>query len=507
MISHSAMRRWCAHTGPGCLRGELRTTAWVTAALALQAIPYLVMLRQSPAHLDDLYISLRYARNLAGGHGLVFNVGERVEGYTCFLWVVILAALSHVVDLKTGATVLSAALGIAVLPVAYLLARSAGASRPWALVAPAVVALMPGYAYWASSGMETLAVTFLLAVALWVYLRRPASRAVAVLLALAIMTRPDAMVVAGVIGAERFLAWRAGRRFWLWAASFLVIFLPYYLWRYAYYGYALPNTFYAKVGGGWEQGVRGWHYLGDFLIRGGGLALLPLAAIGLWRQKTRTLLTLAAAVLTFCAYVVLVGGDYFCLHRFFIPVVPIYAVLGAVGLERLRRCRAAFGHQLAAAAVAVLVLIGFALSVRSGYAAGKFFSGLDASVLRVFAEEAAFVRDHADPGDSVATVAIGLIGYFTDLHVIDMVGLTDVHIAHQPVRGFGGGLAGHERYDTEYVLDQKPRYIVISGPPGVAWTPISAVTDMWKNPRFLSEYEWVELPYAAGVFTRKDNRD
>lgn len=41
--------------------------------------------------LDDAYIAFVYARNWVEGHGLVFNVGERVEGYTCFLWVVFLA--------------------------------------------------------------------------------------------------------------------------------------------------------------------------------------------------------------------------------------------------------------------------------------------------------------------------------------------------------------------------------------------------------------------------------
>ena len=40
---------------------------------------------------DDAFISFRYARNLVDGHGLVFNPGERVEGYTNFLWTVLMA--------------------------------------------------------------------------------------------------------------------------------------------------------------------------------------------------------------------------------------------------------------------------------------------------------------------------------------------------------------------------------------------------------------------------------
>lgn len=42
--------------------------------------------------LDDAYISLQYARNLAEGRGLVFNPGERVEGFSNPLWVFLLSA-------------------------------------------------------------------------------------------------------------------------------------------------------------------------------------------------------------------------------------------------------------------------------------------------------------------------------------------------------------------------------------------------------------------------------
>lgn len=40
---------------------------------------------------DDGFISFRYAQNLANGHGLVYNIGERVEGYTNFLWVLLMS--------------------------------------------------------------------------------------------------------------------------------------------------------------------------------------------------------------------------------------------------------------------------------------------------------------------------------------------------------------------------------------------------------------------------------
>src|SRR5262249_45735050 len=73
------------------------------------------------------------------------------------------------------------------------------------------------------------------------------------LLALAAMPRAEGMLIAGVCGLPLLAAsWRAGsiawRRLLGLALGFLAIFGPYYLWRLGYYGYPLPNTFYAKVG-------------------------------------------------------------------------------------------------------------------------------------------------------------------------------------------------------------------------------------------------------------------
>src|SRR5438552_142444 len=71
---------------------RIATLAAVAGLLASFAIFAIISYRLRLYTLDDAFISLRYARNLAKGHGIVFNAGERVEGYTNFLWVVILAA-------------------------------------------------------------------------------------------------------------------------------------------------------------------------------------------------------------------------------------------------------------------------------------------------------------------------------------------------------------------------------------------------------------------------------
>src|SRR5512147_2781464 len=107
---------------------------------------------------DDAYISFRYARNLALSGELVYNLGERVEGYTNFLWTVILALG---IKLGLGPVALSRFLGVA-LAVATLAVvvrmslRLAGEERSrWHLVAPLLLAATGAYACWASGGLET----------------------------------------------------------------------------------------------------------------------------------------------------------------------------------------------------------------------------------------------------------------------------------------------------------------------------------------------------------------
>src|SRR5690606_38133881 len=70
-----------------------RATAARVALAALVALVALSGLIWPSWLSDDAFISFRYAQNLVEGHGLVYNPGERVEGYTNFLWTVLAAGV------------------------------------------------------------------------------------------------------------------------------------------------------------------------------------------------------------------------------------------------------------------------------------------------------------------------------------------------------------------------------------------------------------------------------
>lgn len=118
---------------------------------------------------------------------------------------------------------------------------------------------------------------------------------------------------------------------------FSAVFAPYFLWRYNYYGYPLPNTFYAKVGATPAQFWRGIKYVLRFFawfFGGGILLVVPVAYLSLRNRSVLTTYSLAGVAL-YLAYIAYVGGDGNPLFRFIVPILPSVSVIVAYGLSVL----------------------------------------------------------------------------------------------------------------------------------------------------------------------------
>src|SRR5262245_45740326 len=226
---------------------------------------------------DDAYISFVFSRNLAEHGELTFNLGHPVEGYTSFLWTFVLG-LGMVAGIppEWSSRVLGAACGLATLYVVFRIAeRALGRKTPWAAVPAVLLACSSGFACWTSGGLETQLFTLLVTVALDALVaavEQPrALRRGGVALALASMTRPEGPLIAAVFGAVwiagRLIA-RPGRRRApaseatagqargirdqaIAAAWFLGLWAPWFAWRWWYYGWLFPNTYYVKATGPW----------------------------------------------------------------------------------------------------------------------------------------------------------------------------------------------------------------------------------------------------------------
>jgi hypothetical protein len=437
--------------------------------------------------LDDAYIAFAYAQNWVQGHGVVFNVGERVEGYTGFLWVV-LSALG--LWCKVGIVHWSTALGIlsalATIAVTWRLTDELAPPhlREGAVFTTLIVGAYPATWWWSASGMETSLFMLLITAAIWRHLRDGAeSMAAPVCLALASMTRPEAWLLSVLLclDAVRMGSWRAGARY---AGVFLALFGPYYGWRCWYYGYPLPNTFYAKVGDTSEQVVRGALYLLVFLVTGGGVALLTGAGAAVFSVIGRRAAVLFVFLAGYLGYVIAVGGDAFAFFRFLLPIVPLLSALATAGIL-CRRARRASRPCAAYTAVALYVVVVLLLCVPGLLQLpGNLEAVRDMDVTQW--RWCAHIKQRSAPDEAVAAIGVGVIKYCTRRRVIDMVGLTDVHIAHRRMAAMGRALAGHEKFDSAYVLAQRPRFIIIPAPDHFPQMP--AADDMRLQPLFQRDY-------------------
>lgn len=478
---------------------------------------------------DDAYISYRYALHLADGIGLVWNPGQHVEGYSNFLWVLILAG-SHVLgaDIPLSGRWIGFASAVAASAMTYLLveelllrkdvARYAGMAAAIALAASAPFAL------WSYAGLETPFFALLVAVAVLLHIREQRSEGVpasGVVWALVLFTRPDGVVlfvvsaffkVAEVILAEgradaasRQRSPASRRRLALWLVAFSALFVPYFAWRYVTYGWLLPNAYYAKVGGGSAQFERGLRYLIDFSRQyAAWLILLVAPALMLNTLRRSAAIYMVALLTAWGIYVVLIGGDALLDFRFFAEVLPLLYAVAAASLAsillaiRFEEPRAALLRS-AAGIVVTGGLIAFTLQSTPNEPYSRAVPNENAAV-RDRVVIGRWLRANAPRDTSIAVLAAGAIPYESRLVTIDMLGLNDEHIAHRPIR-VGAGAAGHEKFDAQYVLSLKPTAIILfdaleSGPVDraeyerrlrVALTPAAA--EMVGNASLWLQYE------------------
>jgi hypothetical protein len=236
---------------------------------------------------DDALISMRYAENLLAGKGLVWNEGERVEGFTNPAWVLACAALGALgLDLITALRVLGVSCALLTMLVLAHWGRTHAAKAWW--VGPAIVACTPAVAAWAVGGLEAPLLMLSLALAIPPLLAARESAVIGAAwragppLALACWTRPDApLFVAGSAAALACVSRPLPHRLRLLGALVTIpaaaVIIQVAL-RLAYYGDFVPNTAHAKLLVDPRSIVAGARYVLD---GGACLAgLVVLAAFG-----------------------------------------------------------------------------------------------------------------------------------------------------------------------------------------------------------------------------------
>jgi hypothetical protein len=521
----------------GCALGFVTTChrrLAVPAAFAIAgALIYVQAFRFWNLTVDDAYISYRYAYNFAHGQGLVFNRGDHVEGYTNFAWVLLLSLTERLgAGIVTPARWMGYAADLGTLGVMWLLSRRIvpESTRTADVVfcgAAVMFGALPATGYWATAGLEEPLFTLLALLALYRCVveredarRLPLSAAIALAAAL---TRPEGVLVAAVVFLVRAIdvarGGRPARSLAVWCIIFVLPYVAYIGWRWSYYGYPLPNTYYQKATGGpaldWQRYREGLGYVRGFWMQTGAVLIFPLPLLALTRRDRRTaLLPLIIFGLLWTAYVVYVGGDFMSFHRFMLPVVPIALLLATDAivhlLGRVVREQPVVWQRAAAVAlglsVAAWVLV---VPLREEELLNFRRTGRSAAV-----QIAAWLEEQ-DPDAYVAVGAAGYVPFHTHLRTLDTLGLTDEHIAHGPQLSDALNVQGHRKGDGAYVLSREPDMIIFgeqitplpmtelqwrTRPPGLAaYNDLLLQPDLWE----LYEPAWAVLPQGAFNFLRR----
>lgn len=523
--------------------------------------------------IDDANIFLVYGKNVADGNGFVYNIGgEKVEGFTSFLWVIIISFLFrffrnpeiHLVILNILIISLTLFATIRFIDKSLSSHHKLNSDKvPFvsfaSLIFLAWVFSCPNYICWTTlSLMETGIWSSLLIIISLILLKSSENEKpsrtdrvlLAVIMPLLILTRPEGMLWGlFYMGLYFLIMYLQSRRLQRALATVFAPFLTYIttlfalkIFRVTYFGYPLPNTYYAKVSPDLFYNLKtGVSYFIKFITSNAFISIHLIAAltgtaamtIHLIRKKkshlthiSRTRLSffiISIIVLAGIALPILVGGDHFKSFRFYQPVWPLLILPSMYWSFRLRRQIQALNTRLTRkqhkSLVLILVLILFSfLNDSKWHSLDNSDLMLEFSIAEGGRKLGQTLNKMFQP-DSLPTVGViasGGIKYSYSGPVNDLMGLNNIAMAHHP--GDRKGIKNHASFNKKIFYQQKPEVMLPriinslprSNPYKGAWLniPLKGLLDeyLFQNIYKLAVLKRIDIDYDKYIlaFFRND---
>lgn len=404
---------------------------------------------------DDAYISFRYAQNLSDGHGLVFNPGEKVEGYSNLLYTLLMTpAFMISKDAVYHFSVLINCLLLATtIWVFYgFLMKKFGQEK--AIIGTLILALNPWILLNSATGLETtliLTITTISWLLLENFLETRNSHVFIGLLVfccLSILSRVDGFLLPMAMSLYALL--KGDKKLAASLLSFIVVLAVIYTsWRYFYYQDIIANTYYAKVSGNLLTRLKvGRRFVLQYAVITG--LWIPIIITGIqWlrairnRELSQSLSFSGLFIALWMGYLIFIGGDFY-FERFTVALIPM-GIYISMHLYHSPR------HFIAKLIGVIFIASQFLFVIRDGrfdYRYNKYDSLITAGK---------FLGKHY-PGSTVALDAAGKIPFYSGLNTIDMLGLNDKHIGKMQITT-NSFFVGHNKFDPQYVLAKKPALI------------------------------------------------
>ncbi len=362
--------------------------------LPIFLLAFILRLLPDARTIDDAYITFRYARNIVNGVGFVYNAGEYVLGTTTPLYTLLMAALSFILRSQNFPAIalwVNALADAITCVLLIVLGETLSGQKRVGVAAALLYAVAPFSVTFAIGGMETSLFVLWIILTSLLYLRR--HPAFAFCAALALLTRPDALIFVLPLFAFQFLessliwirTYREGTKnaknyqllitnFRLPTSnlqslipnlqsliSFLLALTPWVLFATYYFGSPLPHTITAK-GFAYQLNpqegfVRLWqHYAnpfmefvtfeklpyGNFWVLPGIVLYLSLSIIAILKFFSRDVRSLPVTLYPFLYFATFAIANPLIFRWYLAPPLAIYFILIVGGLS-------AISHQPSAA--------------------------------------------------------------------------------------------------------------------------------------------------------------
>ena len=499
--------------------------------------------------LDDAYIFLRYVRNFTTGHGIVWNIGEKpVEGFSSFLYFILLSIISFIshAQLENVIQILGVLFGIGSLIVTYLISKKLFKNYFTKFLPITLLTFSPFLVIWSTIGMDSILYLFLFLLCFYFYIRYRENRKFIYIFSISCvflaLSRSEAMVFILVTFIfELLIRMKEKKKVFdkgllISGSLFIVLYGTYFVWRWIYFGHLFSNTYYAKTGGNLYQIFGGldnfWQSFKTLFVGTSAVILIPLIFLFITKKRSWVIYYFSLLILVISASNILVGGDVFGV-RFYLPVWGLLLILSSLALDQFINSKSIKTYQTALIITTIFISALFAWYKNDYYQEDKrlyrnipyYLANRDSypsvedtnsesyyDSKTTFRAMASVLNSDLEPGSSIALVAVGTIGYYSDFTIYDMVGKVDEHIAHEPFneKYIESWRPGHDKGDGKYILGKKPDYIllysILSREPVEEITVDSfdyqykSVVEIWNSPEFHKDYEFEPIQLESGWY-------
>ncbi len=454
---------------------------------------------------DDAYITFRYARNFFNGFGLVFNAGEYVQGYTNFLWIIFLTGMKYLhINFQTSAILINSMSFILFSYIIFCFLLKLFPGKPKIFYHLSVVLFLsaPNLLSWVvGGGLEEPLFTTLLAVSFYFLFYKEGKTLGSIFFVISTLVRPEGclfffLALFYLVYFEKCKK----KNLFIFLIVYIVPITCYLIWTYFYYGSILPNTFYAKVSFSLQGIFEGIHYLYRYLMSSPFILLLLIISIMGIKRKKEKIKFFWIIVIIFICYLIVVGGDFMYAYRFFLPILPFIYFLLIDEIEDIFTLLKSNLNSKKTLYYAFIFLTLYNLLSLSYFNDYKYqiqnYKMIQGG--KILAE---YINKKYPSNCMIAASGIGALGYYSDMKILDVLGLTNKAVAKEGING-KDIIYSHRKSNMQYILSQKPQIIVFGMPPGEKFPVRFAEKEIYNSPFFNKNYQYIETRLNPSIIIK-----